>query len=268
MKRMKKLLILLSALAINSAFAFDAAVYYEKKCSSCHTIGGGDDVAPDLKGIHERRSEEWLIKFVKNSEEVIKSGDPIANELFAKFRNKKMPAQEISDQEVKYILDFIKSGNAGGPVSYRPATEGNPYDYEMGKNLYLGKVKFENGGPACISCHGAGTDVTTLGGGSLGPDLVIKSYPDYLDKGLNKVLSKISFPSMAEVYANKALSENENYYLRVFFMKENAKYTEHASHNGDSSNKFVLLGLALASVLLLLMDFSWRNRRKKSKKPY
>lgn len=268
MKRIRHGIALLIVFSSVQVLAFDAAEYYEKKCSSCHTIGGGDDVAPDLKGVHDRRTEDWLIKFIKNSEEVIKSGDPIANELFAKFRNKKMPAQEISDQEVKYLLDFIKSGKAGGAVNYRPAIEGNPYDYDMGRKLFVGNVKFQNGGPACLSCHGAGPELTALGGGSLGPDLVLKSYPDYLDKGLNKVISKISFPSMVEVYNNKALTENENYYLRVFFMRENAKYTDHVIHNGDSGNKFMLLGLVAASIFLLIMDFIWRRRRKNTKKPY
>ena len=95
---------------ISSAWGFDSADYFERKCASCHSIGGGDDVGPDLKGVTERRPEEWILKFIKDSEAVIKSGDPIANELFAKFKNKKMPAQEISDDDLKELYVFLKEG--------------------------------------------------------------------------------------------------------------------------------------------------------------
>jgi predicted TIM-barrel fold metal-dependent hydrolase len=44
-------------------------------CEACHTIGGGDLVGPDLAGVTERRSMEWLIKAVQNSEALIAAGD-------------------------------------------------------------------------------------------------------------------------------------------------------------------------------------------------
>lgn len=254
------------------ALSFEPAEYFDKKCSSCHSIGQGDDVGPDLKGITEKRQEKWLIDFIRDSEKVIQSGDPVANELFAKFKNKKMPAQELTDDEIKSILAFIKTGQSGsGAAAFRPATEANTYDIETGKKLFIGKVPFEKGGPSCLSCHGGGENIEQLGGGSLGPDLVTTSYGGYLDKGLNKVLSKISFPTMAEVYSKSPLTEQENYYLRAFLMSENKHYEktkDESSQHGSSQNKFLLLGLGSASLGLLGMDAVWRRRRKKTKKPY
>ncbi|MGE3608307.1 MAG: cytochrome c family protein [Bacteriovoracaceae bacterium] len=254
------------------AFSFEASEYFDKKCSSCHSIGQGDDVGPDLKGVTERRQEKWLIEFIKDSEKVINSGDSVANELFAKFKNKKMPAQEISDDEIKALLVFIKTGQgAGGAVQFRSATMASPYDIEMGKKLFIGNVPFKNGGPACLSCHGAGDNLEQFGGGSLGPDLVKTSYTGYLDKGMNKVLSKISFPTMAEVYSNSPLTEQENFYLRSFLMSENSKYEKEKDtevNHGSTQNKFVLVGLGLATFGLMGIDTVWRRRRKKSKKPY
>lgn len=265
--------ILLPAVMFNvSAMAFDAPVYYENKCVSCHSIGGGDEVGPDLKGVTEKRPEKWLIDFIRDSEKVIKSGDPIANELFAKFKNKKMPAQDLSDDEIKLLLEFIKTGKGpGGAAAFKSALEANPYDIEMGKSLFTGVKQFEKGGPSCLSCHGAGDNIPYLGGGSLGPDLVTTSYSAYLDKGLNKVLTKISFPTMAELYSKSPLSEQENYYLRAFLLSENTKYEQikNESHpNGTSQNKFLLLGGLGASLGLLGLDSVWRKRRKKTKKPY
>ena len=263
---------LISALFVNvSVMAFDAPLYYENKCLSCHSIGGGDEVGPDLKGVTERRQEKWLIDFIRDSEKVIKSGDPVANELFVKYKSKKMPAQEISDDEIKLLLEFIKTGKGAAAAAYKSAHEANPYDIEMGRNLFIGSSTLEKGGPACLSCHGAGDHIPYLGGGSLGPDLVTVSYSAYLDKGLNKVLSKISFPTMAELYAKAPLSEQENYYLRAFLLSENTRYEktrDHSRSDGSSQNKFLLLGGLSASLGLLGLDGIWRKRRKKTKKPY
>lgn len=270
---MKRLIpgMILFTLLPGTVMSFDAAEYFEKKCVSCHSIGGGDDVGPDLKGVTEKRDEKWLIAFIRDSEKVIASGDPIANELFAKFKNKKMPAQEITDQEIKYLLEFIKAGKGSVAAAYRPATEANPFDVTTGMNLFTGAKKFHNGGPACFSCHGAGPDISGFGGGTLGPDLVTLSYGNYLDKGLNKVLSKISFPSMSAIYSASPLTEQENFYLRAFLFHENAKHEKNkyiAHQKGDPKNNFVLLGMGGAAFGLLAADVIFRKRRKKTKKPY
>ena len=39
---------------------------FEQKCSACHTIGGGRLVGPDLKGVTETRSQEWLTNFISD----------------------------------------------------------------------------------------------------------------------------------------------------------------------------------------------------------
>lgn len=267
---MKKIssVLLLSLWSMTSFAAFDAGEYYEKKCTSCHTIGGGDDVGPDLKGVNERRQEAWLIKFIKNSEAVIASGDPVANEMFGKFKNKKMPAQEISDDEIKELLALIKTGKAGGAANYTPVTNPNPFEIQKGRELFTGVSKFENGGPSCVSCHSSGHEDGIFGGGTLGPNLV-HSYPNYMDKGLNKVIGKISFPTMIEVYAKAKITDQENYYLRSYLFDENKKRDpETEAKHGSGAKKFALFGVSGTFVALLGIDFVWRRRRKKTRRPY
>ena len=252
-------------LMISSAWGFDSADYFERKCASCHSIGGGDDVGPDLKGVTERRPEEWILKFIKDSEAVIKSGDPIANELFAKFKNKKMPAQEISDDDLKELYVFLKAGKASGDTSYRPALRPNPFEIEQGKMLFSGQMKLQGGGPACISCHSGGDGIGFLGGGNLGPDLLL-SYPNYGDKSLNKVLSKIAFPTMSEVYSGKKITEQENYYIRAYL--SDLSINKQQKQSVDQTRRFGLVGFLGAVVFLALFDMTFRKRRKKTRRPY
>ena len=263
-KRILKKIILtfLVLIASTQAFSFDGGEYFERKCASCHTIGGGDDVGPDLKGVTERRPEIWILKFIKDSQAVIQSGDPIGNELFAKFKNKKMPAQELSDDDLKDLYAFLKLGKSAGSANYRSALQANPFEILQGKAIFTGAIKLQGGGPACISCHSGG-DVGVLGGGTLGPDLLL-SYPNYGDKSLNKVLSKISFPTMIEVYTGKKITEQENYYIRAYL----ADASKLAKQSEDQTRVFLMFGLAGAIILLTMLDFVFRKRRKKTRRPY
>jgi mono/diheme cytochrome c family protein len=249
-------------ISCSQAWALDGADYFERKCVSCHSIGGGDDVGPDLKGVTERRTETWILKFIKDSQAVVASGDPVANEMFVKFKNKKMPAQELSDDDLKDLYTFLKTGKASGAANYRPAILPNPYDIQQGKAIFSGSVKLHTGGPACISCHSGG-DVGLLGGGSLGPDLMA-SYPNYGDKGLNKVLSKIAFPTMTEIYNGKKLTEQENYFLRAYLSDASKLHKQ----SEDQTRKFVLVGILGALIFLTLLDLMFKNRRKKTRRPY
>lgn len=248
----------------SQALAFDAPLYFEKKCSSCHSIGGGDDVGPDLKDISKRREKAWLAKFVRESQAVINSGDPVANELFNKFKRKVMPDQELSDDELNTLFAFIDSGGQGGAVAkkMRSALEANTYDIQKGEELFTGKVKFVNGGTACLSCHSAGS-AGVLGGGTLGPDLT-KAFASYGDNGLSKVITNIAFPSMQEMYKDKALTEQEVFSIKAFLFDTDRKGIVDRGH----SKKFFFLGFIGFLLALGFLDLVFRDRRKKTRRPF
>ncbi len=88
-------------------------------CKACHTIGGGKLVGPDLAGINERREEAWLIKFIQNSQEMVKSGDELAVKVFNDNLKIPMPNNDLTDDQVRGVLLYIASGGklAEGEVS-------------------------------------------------------------------------------------------------------------------------------------------------------
>jgi len=209
-----------------------------------------------LKDVSKRRDEKWLIKFIQESQSVINSGDPVAVELFEKYKRKKMPDQELTDDEVKYMLAFIQTGKASGSTqTFKSALKATPYEIEQGKLLFSGEKHFEKGGAACISCHSAG-DSGFLGGGQLGPDLTL-AFSNYNDKGLSKVLTNISFPSMIEVYKTKSLSEDEVYLLKSYL------YTMDKQGISDtgSTKKFAFMGFIGFLLVLGAFDLLWKSRR-------
>jgi mono/diheme cytochrome c family protein/preprotein translocase subunit SecG len=102
---------------------------YEANCVSCHSPGADVVVGPGLKGILERRSIEWLIPWVKNSQAVIASGDKYAVDLFNKYNKAVMTSFAFSDAEIKNIFAYVqaykepvKGGGGGEKKEGEPAT--------------------------------------------------------------------------------------------------------------------------------------------------
>jgi mono/diheme cytochrome c family protein len=90
---------------------------FNANCVSCHAINDRV-VGPALKNMHERREEAWLISWIKNSQKLIKSGDPIAVELSKEYNGLVMPSYEqFSNDQIKSIIEYVKEqSNAPAPV--------------------------------------------------------------------------------------------------------------------------------------------------------
>ncbi|MFN3404613.1 MAG: c-type cytochrome [Cytophagaceae bacterium] len=121
---MKKLIPILFFLAIyNMIYAQDIAEgekLYNSSCKACHSIGKGAVVGPDLANVHERRSAEWLKKFIKSPSAMIGEGDAEAVKLFEEFNKIMMPDQSfLSDADINNLIAFIteKSSAKEEPVA-------------------------------------------------------------------------------------------------------------------------------------------------------
>ncbi len=107
-------LVVISAILLqNPAYSEDSksaekgeAVFKEKGCPACHTIGGGKLSGPDLAGVTERREEEWLKKWLKSPDTMIMT-DPIAKEMLKEYFVP-MPNQGLTDEEVDEIIVYLK----------------------------------------------------------------------------------------------------------------------------------------------------------------
>ena len=81
---------------------------FKGNCTVCHAI---DEViiGPALRNIHERRSEEWIYAFIKNSQKVIQSGDEYAVDLYNEYNKTLMTSFDFSNEELNSIVTYIKS---------------------------------------------------------------------------------------------------------------------------------------------------------------
>jgi mono/diheme cytochrome c family protein len=107
---------------------------FQANCTSCHKAPGkGKLVGPDVIGTQTRHSEAWLISWIKNSQGLVKSGDPEAVALFeANNKNLMTSFQQLSDNDVKSILAYIAAPGGGKPDTTTPPPPPPPDDVASG----------------------------------------------------------------------------------------------------------------------------------------
>ena len=143
------------------------------KCSSCHSLGEGDRVGPDLKGVTGKRSADWLSTMIKTPSALLDT-DPEARKLLASYNNVRMPDLGLADGQVADLIatiEFCSANTCELTPELRPVMKATTEDATQGRALFLGRALLENGGPSCISCHtvvGAGA---MIGGGTLAREL-------------------------------------------------------------------------------------------------
>ncbi len=97
---------------IQSAFAQDdPAELFDILCADCHSIGEGDMQGPDLLGVEQKYSNEWLINFIRSSKTMVANGDPQAVTIYEKFDQGKMPDTDLPVSEIQAVIDYIKGFN-------------------------------------------------------------------------------------------------------------------------------------------------------------
>lgn len=81
---------------------------FDANCASCHGVcnrGAG----PALKDVSNRRTEDWLLKWIRNNEQLRKTGDAQALQVFNDNGGSIMPAfAGLSDGDIKSVLAYIK----------------------------------------------------------------------------------------------------------------------------------------------------------------
>ncbi|MDP3879769.1 MAG: cytochrome c [Dehalococcoidales bacterium] len=235
----------------------DGQALFEQKCQSCHTIGDGRLVGPDLKDITSLREEAWLIRTITNPDRLIAEGDPIAKQLVSEY-GLPMPNVGISDEEAQSILAYIET--QAGENKHAASTPAVTMvtistSAATGKDLFTGRLPFKNGGPSCLTCHNI-SGLGVIGGGAVGKELTGR-YATFGETGLTSVLKTPPFPMMREIYTAKPLHDDEIAGL-VTFLKEVG--TDKQAGSGQNPVIFFVISAALALLVIIVFQFLWRGR--------
>ena len=242
--------LIVSIIVVGAVTAKTGEEIFSEKCSGCHTIGGGDVAGPDLAGVTERRDKEWLIRIITEPDKLASENDPIMQELIAKY-GFQMPNLGVTREEAELIIDFLSqfSGEGKPSETATPTATATPEetpqpiagDPVVGKKLFLGEERFQNGGPPCISCHSVRN--AGINGGTLAKDLS-GLYSRLGERGLQGALKSLQFPVMKDVFAGKSLTDDEIADLIAFFRE-----TEQGSPKAD---QYPLSGFAVFLIAIIV----------------
>lgn len=264
---------------------------FQNKCASCHTVGGGRLVGPDLAGVEDRRPEDWIREFIRSSQDMINSGDEYAKKRFKEFNETVMPDQDLTDQELDALLAYIEEEGAGAEKataetggskedgdgtetegSAQKAEEAEKADkdkgavaklsqkelIEKGMAYFQGKERFKNGGPACNSCHHVKHDEVVSGGG-LAKELTT-AYSRLGGKGIEGMLKNPAFPAMQKSYENADLTAKEVASLKAFLKEVDE---EHIYQTKANYGNYFLWGGGIGIIcLLIFFSLTWMKRKK------
>jgi mono/diheme cytochrome c family protein len=86
-----------------------AQLFQYKACWVCHTIGrSGEHTAegPDLGGVTDRRTHEWLVAWLKDPNAMF-GNDPVADAMLKQYHNVKMPNMKLNDSDITAIIAYL-----------------------------------------------------------------------------------------------------------------------------------------------------------------
>uniref|UniRef100_A0A831U0D8 C-type cytochrome n=1 Tax=Geobacter metallireducens TaxID=28232 RepID=A0A831U0D8_GEOME len=204
-------LILVLSLGVH-AYGDPGKDLFDKQCSGCHTVGGGDSGGPDLKGVTDRRAEEWLEAIIIEPDKMTK--DQARVDLIKKY-GYEMPNLGIGHDDALKIIAWLRSSGGGGaaagaqpaaPAAKPVETVVTPELVAQGRALFTGSKSFANGGAPCAACHPF--RAPGVSGGNMATDLS-DHYEGMGEQGLRGILKSLKFPVMKKMYENRPLTEEE-----------------------------------------------------------
>lgn len=82
-------------------------LFAAKACVGCHTVGKGRLTGPDLAGVTERRTREWILAMITNPDSMLKT-DATARQLFMEYATP-MANMNVSRDEALALHAYLRS---------------------------------------------------------------------------------------------------------------------------------------------------------------
>ncbi len=247
----------------SASFGQAPAEIFNQYCKSCHTIGGGKLIGPDLKDVTQRQDRAWLVKWIVDPVGVLGAKDPYALKLQKAANGAIMsPTPGMNESMAGALLDFIEKESADPSSQYagnkaRALLPMTREDAATGYALFTGLRSFKSGGPACFACHTVNKLPGLLGGGRLGPNLSDAYTRLGQQAGLSAWLSAPPGLTMTPIFSRQPLGKDEIHAL-VSFLNDQAASA--ANPNAMAVGNFVIISLISSTLFLLVFGLVWSGR--------
>ena len=115
---------------------------FNANCAACHKLDA-KATGPALRGVAEKHDKTWLYKWIRNSSDLIKSGDAVAVKLFEENNKSVMTAfPQLSDADIDNIIAYTSEPKAEAPAPNpgTTASGGQGQEGAISNNLILGAL--------------------------------------------------------------------------------------------------------------------------------
>jgi cytochrome c2 len=94
----------------SSLAAWGKRVWNSKQCFGCHQLGKAESTGPDLLGLTDRRSTDWIYKWLEDPVGMTES-DSIAAALKKQYKTQ-MPNLGLSAHDIDGLINFLAQQTA------------------------------------------------------------------------------------------------------------------------------------------------------------
>jgi protein SCO1/2 len=98
-----------SATGSDPAIGLPGEALFKRVCASCHTIGHGAKVGPDLVNLTSRRDRAWISSYIADPSTIRAQDTPVVRELVQKFPTVRMPNLGLADVDVSDVVAYIEA---------------------------------------------------------------------------------------------------------------------------------------------------------------
>lgn len=92
---------------IDTSMAGEGKNIYNSKCTACHNPTE-KLIGPPQKGVLERRTPEWVMNLMLNTQEMLDK-DPVAQKLLKEYNNTPMTNAGLSQDEARKVLEYLRT---------------------------------------------------------------------------------------------------------------------------------------------------------------
>ena len=116
---------------------------FNTNCAACHKLDA-KMTGPALRGVGDKYDKEWLYKWIKNSSDLIKSGDAKAVKVYEDFAKSNMTAfPQLSNGDIDNIIAYtMEVAPAVETPKAAPAESTGGSEEGLSNNLILGVLAF------------------------------------------------------------------------------------------------------------------------------
>jgi protein SCO1/2 len=81
---------------------------FNTRCQSCHTLGQGNKLGPDLLGVVSRRDRNWLIRWLLEPDVMLDEKDPLAIALYLQYNKLRMPNIKLERRDALDLIQYMQ----------------------------------------------------------------------------------------------------------------------------------------------------------------